>query len=100
MKLKILFFILLFQNISGQHQAKDYYQFLNGRHRHPIDYIFENFEHSDIIILVERDHRDTAQYDLISDIIRDDRFKYRICPYRSGCGQSNRMVKSCSKRKF
>ena len=44
----------------------------------PKDYIFSLFEQSDIVVLGERDHRDTTQYDLILDILADPRFAKRI----------------------
>lgn len=44
----------------------------------PVEYIFKLFEKSDIVVLGERDHRDTVQYDLILDILADPRFAERV----------------------
>ena len=44
----------------------------------PKEYIFKLFEKSDIVVLGERDHRDTVQYDLIHDILADPRFAEQI----------------------
>lgn len=40
----------------------------------PLDYIFSLFEEADIVVIGERDHRDTTQYTLILDILSDPRF--------------------------
>ena len=45
---------------------------------HPKEYIFKLFENSDIVVLGERDHRDTVQYDFIHDILSDPRFAERV----------------------
>lgn len=44
----------------------------------PKEYIFKLFEKSDIVVLGERDHRDTIQYDLIHDILADPRFAEQV----------------------
>lgn len=44
----------------------------------PIEYIFNLFETSDVVILGERDHRDVTQYELINNLIADPRFAERI----------------------
>lgn len=44
----------------------------------PKEYIFKLFEKSDIVVLGERDHRDTVQYDFIHDILADPRFAEQI----------------------
>ena len=68
--------ITLLSTLLGFSQSKivDYSEFLETQKQSPKDYIFELFEKNDIIILGERDHRDTTQYDLILDIIGDERF--------------------------
>lgn len=73
---KILLAIILLSPFLGFAQSKivDYSEFLENQNQSPKDYIFELFENNDIIILGERDHRDTTQYDLILDIIGDERF--------------------------
>lgn len=66
------------------------------------------FETNDIIILGERDHRDTTQYDLILDILNDERFAANIGYVYSEVGVvnqtewANQVVKGefKNKRKF
>ena len=72
----ILFAIILFSSFLGfsQSEISNYTEFLKDQKQSPKDYIFELFETNDIIILGERDHRDTTQYDLILDILGDERF--------------------------
>ena len=74
MKIKVLT-VLLSVSISlfGQNELNNYVDFLN-KQQTPKEYIFELWEKSDIIILGERDHRDTTQYNLILDILSDSRF--------------------------
>ena len=43
----------------------------------PKDYIFKLFEKSDIVVLGERDHRDSIQYNFILDLLSDPRFAER-----------------------
>lgn len=56
----------------------DYVASIKERSCEPIDYIFNLFDHSDIVVIGERDHRDTTQYELILDILRDPRFAEEI----------------------
>ncbi|WP_255204223.1 hypothetical protein [Bacteroides caecimuris] len=44
----------------------------------PKDYIFKLFEKSDIVVLGERDHRDSVQYNFILDLLADYRFAERV----------------------
>lgn len=44
----------------------------------PKDYIFKLFEKSDIVVLGERDHRDSIQYNFILDLLADPRFADRV----------------------
>ena len=55
----------------------------------PKEYIFKQFEKSDIVVLGERDHRDTVQYDLIHDILADPRFAEQIGYVYTEVGSSN-----------
>lgn len=74
MQIKILIILLLIStSIFGQTEIPDYVDFLN-KQQTPKEYIFELWEEADIIVLGERDHRDTTQYNLILDILSDKRF--------------------------
>ena len=55
----------------------------------PKEYIFKQFEKSDIVVLGERDHRDTVQYDLIHDILADPRFVEQVGYVYTEVGSSN-----------
>ena len=57
----------------SQDVLPNYVEFLK-KQQSPKEYIFELWKDADIIVLGERDHRDTTQYNLILDIISDKRF--------------------------
>ncbi|MEO1051400.1 MAG: erythromycin esterase family protein [Bacteroidota bacterium] len=65
---------ITFSALFAQSEIAPYVQCLQNQNQSPKDYIFELFETNDIVILGERDHRDTTQYDLILDILSDPRF--------------------------
>ena len=70
-----LFFLILCFAVSGQDKAlMPYIEFLKKQKTDPVDYVFELFKKYDIVILGERDHRDTTQYVLIEKIMSDPRF--------------------------
>lgn len=70
----LLFFIILSITFSfAQSELTPYVEFLQ-KQQTPKEYIFTLWKESDIIILGERDHRDTTQYNLILDILSDKRF--------------------------
>lgn len=55
-----------------------YIAFLEEQKQSPVDYVLNLFENYDVVILCERAHPETSQYDLILDIIRDRRFVDRV----------------------
>lgn len=55
-------------------KIKRYVDFIDNCHTSAVDYVIHLFERYDIVILGERDHRDTTQYDLIEQIVSDPRF--------------------------
>lgn len=74
-----LLFILLFayevraqQPSSGELEV--YTDFLKSQQTSAKDYIISLFDRYDIVVLCERDHREITQYDLILEILKDDRF--------------------------
>ena len=79
-KLIILLYIIgVAISVNAQNQTlKDYVQYVNNHSSTPIEYIFKLFEQSDIVVIGERDHRDTVQYELILDILKDPRFAKEI----------------------
>lgn len=86
----IISFIWAYSLVMGQNSVNDYLIFLDKEHLSPKEYVFKQFETSDIVILGERDHRDTAQYDLILDILADERFKNNIGYVYTEVGVINR----------
>ena len=55
-----------------------YVDFLAQEHQAPKDYILGLFEDHDIVVLCERMHAETTQYELISDLVSDPRFVERV----------------------
>ena len=55
-------------------KIKLYVDFIQQQNVSPVDYIMGLFEKYDVVILGERDHNDTTQYDLIEQILSDPRF--------------------------
>ena len=79
-----------FSALFAQSGIEDFTHFLQNQAQSPKDYIFELFETSDIIVLGERDHRDTTQYDLILDILGDPRFIETVGHVYTEAGSVNR----------
>jgi len=77
-------------SLFAQTTVAEYTDFLNKEHQSPKEYILELFEHNDIVILGERDHRDTTQYDLILDIIGSERFIKNVGHIYTEVGVINR----------
>lgn len=76
----ILFFLFLFSGIvcAQKKEVQPYIDFLKQQKTDPVDYIFDLFEKYDIVVLGERDHRDTTQYELFTKIISDPRFIEKV----------------------
>lgn len=74
----ILFFLIpIFsksQNSYISSEIKPYINYIENCDTSPVDYIMNLFEKYDVVVLGERDHRDTTQYVLIQQIISDPRF--------------------------
>lgn len=66
-------------SINAQNYTlNDYVHYIKNSSSTPIEYIFKLFEQSDIVVIGERDHRDTTQYELILEILKDPRFVNEI----------------------
>lgn len=77
--LLILLLYLGMSQLSANAQTVDEcVDYIHNKGKDPKEYIFEKFKEVDVIILGERDHRDTTQYDFILDILRDSRFAEKI----------------------
>lgn len=76
-----------------------YFETLCKKGVDPKEYIFKAFENVDVVILGERDHRDTTQYNLILDILSDPRFANQIGHVYTEVGvinmteEANRLIK-------
>lgn len=79
-KYLMLLVLLLFTDIlvAQKKEIHPYVEFLKKQSTDPVDYIFDLFEKYDIVILGERDHRDTTQYELFTKIISDPRFIEKV----------------------
>jgi len=85
-----LFFLLICFAVSGQDKAlTPYINFLEKQKTNPVDYVFELFKKYDIVILGERDHRDTTQYILIKKIMSDPRFIQNVGHVFTEVGTNN-----------
>lgn len=106
MKKRIAFwFCVLCTTLSGYAQSsslQDYVASVRSKSCAPVDYIFKLFEHSDIVVIGERDHRDTTQYELILDILRDARFAEEIGYVYTevGCVNRTKDVNRLLQRKY
>jgi hypothetical protein len=92
MKNTLILVLIMFNFLSGfsQNDLEELTSFLEQQDQSPKDYIFKLFETNDIIILGERDHRDTTQYDLILDILSDVRFIENVGHVYTEAGVINR----------
>ena len=60
--------------IPQKPEIMPYIDFLKSQQTDPVEYVFRLFEKYDIVILGERHHSDTTQYELIIKIMQDPRF--------------------------
>jgi hypothetical protein len=75
----ILLGILLINSTdSYSPQIDKYVSFLKGNHKSAKDYILDLWDTNDIVILCERMHPENTQYQLILDIIKDERFRNNV----------------------
>ena len=56
----------------------EYIDYIQTRSIPAVDYVMGLFETNDVVIIGERDHRDTTQYELIGEIFSDPRFIQRV----------------------
>lgn len=81
-KLNLITIFILLTNLcfcqSYNPGISKYVEFLKNQNTTAKDYVLELFEKYDIVILCERDHRETTQYDLIYDIVSSDYFQKNV----------------------
>lgn len=84
------FFFLLSEVVTSQNkEIQPYVDFLKEQQTNPVDYVFKLFEKYDVVVLQERDHRDTTQYELFDKIISDLRFIKNVGNVFTEVGVSN-----------
>lgn len=72
-------YVVLSQTINTSDSIKSYVDFLKGgTFLSSKEYVLKSFEKKDIVILSERHHQELTQYELIVDIIKDERFKGNV----------------------
>jgi hypothetical protein len=76
----VVVLFLFFQSCTVKQDSnlKPYINFLEKQNTSAKDYIIELFDEYDIVILCERDHREITQYDLILDVLSDNRFTTNV----------------------
>jgi hypothetical protein len=55
-----------------------YVRFLETQKQPPVDYIMGLYAQYDIVVLCERAHPETTQYDMICELVRDPRFQQQV----------------------
>ena len=76
MKVYVILALLVTSTLSSIAQnniVDDFVLSINEKGKTPVDYIFDQFKAADIVVIGERDHRETTQYEVILDIIKDPR---------------------------
>jgi hypothetical protein len=63
-----------------------YVRFLETQKQTPTDYLMGLFARYDIVVLCERAHPETTQYDLILELARDPRFQQQVGHIFTECG--------------
>ena len=97
---RILFLgLLLFGNLQSVRKKqevkrinsniKEYVEFLKTQKLSPVDYVMKLFEEYDIVVLVERDHRELTQYFFITELLADKRFIDNVGNILTEVGVSN-----------
>lgn len=77
------------QHYNVSNKLVPYLDFIKTTNTTPVDYVFSLFQKYDIVILGERDHRDTTQYELICQIISDPRFHTQVKNILTEIGNTN-----------
>ena len=79
MKKLLLLFLLSIFSCSENSEIKPYVDYLkNTEKKSAKDYILQQFQEHDIVILCERHHSEISQYELIKEVLSDDYFKENV----------------------
>ncbi len=102
MKYYKLFFLCFIVSVTAKTQTVgEFADYMQTKGMDPKEYIFEAFKKHDVVILGERDHRDTTQYDFILDVLADPRFAEEVGHVYTEVGvvnrtdAANRLIKGC-----
>ncbi|MCL5280164.1 MAG: hypothetical protein M1376_09685 [Planctomycetes bacterium] len=76
-----------------------YVRFLETQKQTPVDYIMGLYAKYDIVVLCERAHPETTQYDMICELARDQRFQRQVGHIftKSGSVRLRPAVEDCSR---
>ena len=75
------------QTTAGYDQAiEKYVRFLETQKQTPVDYLMGLFAKYDIVVLCERAHPETTQYDMICELACDKRFQQQVGHIFTECG--------------
>ncbi len=78
MKYCILFLCVVASVSVKAQTVAEYVDYMQQKGMEPKEYIFEAFTKHDVVIIGERDHRDTTQYEFILDVLTDPRFAEEV----------------------
>lgn len=67
-------------------ETTKYADFIKKNSQNPVDYIFELFKQNDIVVVSERLHPEYTQYQFISEIVSDERFRKDVGNIFTECG--------------
>lgn len=77
------------ETVAAQTPVDEYQQCLEKYGEDPVEYVFRLFEQADVVVLGERDHRETTQYEFIMRLLSDPRFADRIGHVYTEVGVTN-----------
>jgi uncharacterized RDD family membrane protein YckC len=67
-------------------ETSRYADFIKSHSENPVDYVFDLFKRNDIVVLSERFHPECTQYEIITRIISDKRFREEVGNLFTECG--------------
>jgi hypothetical protein len=74
---------------ANNSEIKEYSNFVLSNSQEPVDYILGLFEKYDLVVLCERLHAEYTQYELVKDILSDNRFIENVGNLFTECGSSS-----------
>ncbi|MPM03351.1 hypothetical protein SDC9_49616 [bioreactor metagenome] len=82
--------VLAQQQITGyKPEIESYVNFIKTQHQSPVEYLLQQYEKHDILVLGERDHRDITQYYFIEKLINTEKFYTQVSTIYTEVGSSN-----------